>query len=173
MKSFVHGGNIYKEKPACGEWLDYSANINPLGLSAKVREAIVAGVSGLVNYPEPDGASLKAVLSKKYAISEANIVLGNGAAELFYLFMHAYNPQRVLLPVPSFSEYERASLAVGAEIQYFRFKEENGFPLFSSRFFHSFFTCSHVKKRDVHYRILSTFLFFQTAKVFHSHYQSL
>ena len=41
---FVHGGNVY-EPTADGEpWLDFSANINSLGLSPRVKEAIVAHI---------------------------------------------------------------------------------------------------------------------------------
>lgn len=41
---FVHGGNVY-EPTADGEpWLDFSANINPLGLSPRVKEAIIAHI---------------------------------------------------------------------------------------------------------------------------------
>ena len=38
VERFVHGGNVYEP---CGEgrsWLDFSANINPLGLAEHVRK---------------------------------------------------------------------------------------------------------------------------------------
>ena len=40
MERFVHGGNIYEDTPADG-WLDFSANINPLGLPASAQRAML------------------------------------------------------------------------------------------------------------------------------------
>ena len=46
---FVHGGNVY-EPTADGEpWLDFSANINPLGLSPRVKEAIIAHIEDAIH----------------------------------------------------------------------------------------------------------------------------
>ena len=55
--------------------------------------------------------------------------MGNGGAELFYVLFHTVRPKRVLLPVPSFSEYERAALSAGAEVVYFSLREEDDFHL--------------------------------------------
>lgn len=128
MEKFVHGGNIYEQPPEEG-WLDFSANINPLGLAPAVREVIVKNIDGVVHYPDPYARELKAALSHHYQIPEGNLVLGNGAAELFYLFLHIVRPKRVLIPVPSFSEYERAALAAGSEVEYFFLNQEDGFAL--------------------------------------------
>ena len=124
---FVHGGNIYDGNPARGEWLDFSANINPLGLSASVRQAIEKGIPHLVHYPDPFARVLKRAISEHYSVPVDGIVLGNGGAELFYVLFHAVRPQRVLLPVPSFSEYERAALSAGAEVVYVPLREEEDF----------------------------------------------
>ena len=124
---FVHGGNIYEANPARGEWLDFSANINPLGLSASVRRAIENGIPRLVHYPDPSARALKQAISEHYGVPPEGIVLGNGGAELFYVLFHAVRPRRVLLPVPSFSEYERAALSAGAEVVYVPLREAEDF----------------------------------------------
>lgn len=116
LKRFEHGGNIYQENSI---WIDFSANINPLGMSPLVRQALIDHIDDIVHYPDPEGRELKKALHQHYGIPYDRIVLGNGAAELFYLYMHTFRPRRVVLPVPSFSEYEKAALAVGAEIGYF------------------------------------------------------
>ena len=131
-KRFVHGGNVYEPSAAGsdgGKWLDFSANINPLGLSASVKDAIAAHIGGLVHYPDPEARELRAALAGAYETPEDTFVLGNGAAELFYLFFEVERPKRVLLPVPSFSEYERAALASGADVEYFLLRERNGFAI--------------------------------------------
>ena len=73
---FVHGGNIYEANPARGEWLDFSANINPLGLSASVRRAIENGIPRLVHYPDPSARALKQAISEHYGVPQEGIVLG-------------------------------------------------------------------------------------------------
>lgn len=126
-RRFAHGGNIYDVASGGGEWLDFSANINPLGLSPKVRQAIENGIEKIVHYPDPSARALKQAIAEHYDVPRENIVLGNGGAELFYVFFHAVRPKRVLLPVPSFSEYERAALSAYAEVVYLPLREENDF----------------------------------------------
>lgn len=124
---FAHGGNIYDAAPSGGEWLDFSANINPWGLSAKVRKVIEDEIENLVHYPDPAARALKQAIAKHYGVPQEEIVLGNGGAELFYVYFHAVRPKRVLLPIPSFSEYERAAISAGAEIAYVALREEASF----------------------------------------------
>ena len=58
-KNFQHGGQIYDEFGKAGEWLDFSANINLLGLSENVRQTLVKNFEGVVNYPDPKATELK------------------------------------------------------------------------------------------------------------------
>ena len=126
MQRFSHGGNVY-EAGQLGTWLDFSANINPLGMSARVKQVIGQHIEALVHYPDPAGGALKEALSAYYQVPTQNLVLGNGAAELLYVFFHCVRPHRVLLPVPSFSEYERAARASGADILYQFLRPEDDF----------------------------------------------
>jgi threonine-phosphate decarboxylase len=127
MEKFEHGGNIYRDGLPAGGWLDFSANINPAGLAPSVREALLASVDDVIRYPDPEAKELKAALAKRYNVPAAQLVLGNGAAELFYLFLQTIRPRRVLLPVPSFSEYERAALAARCKISFFALSAGNDF----------------------------------------------
>ena len=129
IPAFTHGGNIYAEKSPCGRWLDYSANINPLGLPESVKKSILKHIDGLVHYPDPEGRDLKQAISAHYGVDSRQVILGNGAAELFYVYFHSKRPKRVLLPVPSFSEYEKAARCCGAEIKYFYLQEAEYFQL--------------------------------------------
>ncbi len=126
---FSHGGNIYQGQAPTGGWLDFSANINPLGLSLAVKTALRENLEGIIHYPDPAGQELKAAIATRYRVPENGIILGNGAAELFYLFFHVVRPQNVCLPVPSFSEYERAALAAGASVSYLPLDEASDFAL--------------------------------------------
>ena len=130
---FEHGGNIHallRDKGnAIREWLDFSANINPLGLAGSVRQAIEGGVEGLIHYPDPDAAELKQAISRRYGVPYGCITAGNGAVELLYVLCHCLKPRRVLVTAPTFSEYERAARAAGAATEYFTLEREQGFRL--------------------------------------------
>ncbi len=129
MKQFEHGGQIYNADGTAGDWLDFSANINPLGLSKKIRAAIIENIDGVKNYPDPNATELKAAISQRYKVPAENLVLVNGAAEFFYLYLNVTRPRKILIPVPSFSEYERAARAVNAEVEYIFTRAEENFQL--------------------------------------------
>ena len=129
MERFRHGGNIYEELSPHGKWLDFSANINPLGMPDSVRKAILEQMDGLVHYPEPDASKLKQAIARHYEVPLEQMIAGNGASELFYLFFHMERPRRVLIPVPSFSEYERSAQSAGAETVFFPLRAEQGFSI--------------------------------------------
>lgn len=74
----VHGGDVYRRRGI----LDFSANINPLGMPGSVREAAIQGVCGSEYYPDPEAEELKAACAQALGVSEDMLVMGNGAAEL-------------------------------------------------------------------------------------------
>ena len=51
----VHGGDVYTASEILGnlDVVDFSANINPLGVPDSVHEAIVQNIDRLRNYPDP------------------------------------------------------------------------------------------------------------------------
>ena len=128
-KNFQHGGQVYNATGQIDFQLDFSANINPLGLPFSVLQALIENLDGVIHYPDPAATELKSSISKFYDVPRENLVLLNGAAEFFYLYCNVTKPARVIIPVPSFSEYERAARSVGAEVEYFYLSEEENFQL--------------------------------------------
>lgn len=120
MNRYTHGGNLYKAAREAGgdAFLDFSANINPLGLPDSVTQALTAALPSIVHYPDPEAVALREALTGHYGMAPETLVLGNGAAELFYLLCLVRRPSRVLISPPSFSEYERSALAAGAEVKF-------------------------------------------------------
>ena len=113
----THGGDIYNNEVK----LDFSVNINPLGMPDTVKGAIAKAITHCDQYPDPTCAKLKQTLAqefavKRYDVSERDILLGNGASELFMAIVHAIRPRRAVIPAPSFSGYEYAMQAVDGEI---------------------------------------------------------
>ena len=133
MERYEHGGQVYDAAGKAGDWLDFSANINPLGLSEKVLRTLEENLRGVVNYPDPQAAELKRAIAQRYDVPESQLVVLNGAAEFFYLYLNATRPKRVAIPVPSFSEYERAARAAGCDVELVIMKAQEGFALDVSR----------------------------------------
>ena len=129
LGGYEHGGQIYDVTGAAGDWLDFSANINPLGLSERILRTLTENLRGVVNYPDPNAAELKRAISRRYDVPEKNLVLLNGAAEFFYLYLNVMRPARVIIPVPSFSEYERAARAAQCEVKYSVTNAEENFAI--------------------------------------------
>ena len=128
----LHGGNIYKLKRETGvEVLDYSANINPLGLSEKLKKAICNNLEVLGKYPDPEYVEMKEVIAKHNGVKLENIIVGNGATEIMFLYAKVLNLQKVLIVSPTFAEYERAirSSNPKCEINYFELCEKDEFIL--------------------------------------------
>jgi len=119
---FEHGGNLYAAMRRQGggmeALLDFSANINPLGLPESVHRSLIEALPHIIHYPDPESQALKTAISKRFRVDERQIAVGNGAAELIYVLCHMFRPQRVLVPAPTFSEYERAARACGAAVEY-------------------------------------------------------
>ena len=128
MKNFEHGGNVY-ESGKISDWLDMSANINPFGMSEHVKNTILNNIDGLIHYPDPSMQELKSAISKRYEVDEKNLIALNGAAEFFYLFFNAIRPEKILIAVPSFSEYERAAIASKSEAKYFFTHAQDNFEI--------------------------------------------
>ncbi|MCL5238771.1 MAG: threonine-phosphate decarboxylase CobD [Nitrospirae bacterium] len=128
----AHGGNLYRlaEKLGVdeGEILDFSASINPLGVPKSVVSEIRDTVKYLCNYPDPDTKQLRLWIAKDLIINPQSIICGNGSTELIYLVARALKPERVLIPAPTFSEYERAVYS-RKKIIHFPLYEKDGFAL--------------------------------------------
>lgn len=118
----IHGGDIYTYKGM----LDFSANLNPLGLPDSVVAAAKRGCELGAAYPDPLCRELIAAIAEYEGVVAEQIVCGNGAADLIFRIVGAARPKRALLIAPGFAEYEQALLAVGCEIEYYYLREENG-----------------------------------------------
>jgi len=131
--NFSHGGNIYEiKRKRQKDILDFSASINPLGIPLKIQETIYRSFDKIVHYPDPDAGDLVKAIARYWRIDKENILIGNGSAELIYLILQAYVPSAVCIPVPAFSEYERAAKCLKSKIRFMRLKEKEQFQLNAS-----------------------------------------
>lgn len=106
-----HGGRVKS-----GIKLDFSINTNPLGPPPIVYRLIENNLNLIKYYPEEESLSIKSLYAKKRNIGASNIIFGNGAAELLFLFINTLRPQKIIIPSPSFSEYYIASSCITENI---------------------------------------------------------
>lgn len=131
MANFGHGGNAKeisrKNKIDYDKIIDFSANINPLGMPSRVKKAIIEGVSEIEKYPDITYFELKCAIENFENIHRENLILGNGAAEVLFNVVRGINPRTTLILAPTFSEYEEAVRAIDGHIIYYYLKEEADF----------------------------------------------
>lgn len=122
----IHGGDIYSYE---NEIIDFSSNVNPLGLSENIVTAIKNSISDIIHYPDVECRKLREKIAENENTKYENIMCGNGAAEIIYNIVQSMKPKKVLFAVPTFMEYEKASDTVDAEKTYYYLKEENNFDI--------------------------------------------
>ncbi|WP_120170082.1 threonine-phosphate decarboxylase CobD [Thermohalobacter berrensis] len=110
-----HGGYYGKKNNV----IDFSVNINPLGVSEKVLEKLKESLKNIVKYPEIDGLSARKKLAEKLGLDYKEIILGNGATELIYLFAKSIKAKKVIIIQPTFTEYKRAFKINGSKVYHF------------------------------------------------------
>ena len=122
---YAHGGDIYTYK----NLLDFSINVNPLGPADAVVEAAARSLQRIGEYPDSRSRELRNALAEKKGLEAERFVIGNGAADLLFSLVLAEKPQKAMIVIPAFSEYEQALKTVGCEILYHEVKKENNFRL--------------------------------------------
>ena len=125
----IHGGDIYSLGKKV---IDFSSNINPLGINDEIISALKKGIYNIKFYPDVECGELRNVISQKESIDKKYIICGNGAAELIYNIVLAIMPKKALFTAPSFFEYERAVNIIQGEKKYYFLKYENDFDIFEN-----------------------------------------
>lgn len=126
----IHGGDVYSARQKMKqEPLDFSANINPMGMPPGAVRAAADALQQCTQYPDPLCRELRAALAAYEGIPAEQIVCGNGAADLIFRIVAATHPRRALLLAPTFAEYEQALRAMDCSIAYFPLQESEGFVL--------------------------------------------
>lgn len=90
---------------------DFSANLNPLGPPAWVRDWLTQRLTGLERYPAPDYAKARCAIATHHQLQPDQVLLTNGGAEAIYLAAALHAGERAAILTPSFGEYARACRA--------------------------------------------------------------
>jgi threonine-phosphate decarboxylase len=119
---YLHGGDIERAAQQAGvpadRILDFSSNINPMGLPRRAAERLSRDAQDphtWTRYPDPESRELRSALSRYAAVPPECIVIAAGADSLIHAAVRALAPNRCVIPLPAFSEYERACRAFDCE----------------------------------------------------------
>lgn len=126
-----HGGNLrdFAERFHIGQdkIIDFSSNINPLGLASSVASIYHESLYEITRYPDPSARDLCQEIAHQYDLKPANVIAGNGSMPLLELAIRTIRPRRALIVEPCFVEYRRLLEMVGAQIDNITLSEKNAF----------------------------------------------
>ena len=128
MEPHLHGGDTCTFAQRYGRApLDFSVNLNPMGLPGAVRNACKKAIDELQGYPDAQCLELRAALAAQLGLPEGYLLFGGGAADVIFRLAFALRQGRALLPAPTFAEYECALRAAGCAIEYAPLSAGDGF----------------------------------------------
>lgn len=117
----AHGGIDLEEFRRLGldptRVLDFSVSVNPYGPPPGIREAMME--ADIAAYPDSKSTIFREKLAAKLQAEPDNIIAGSGSTELIRLAATAFfGPEHtVVIPQPTYGEYETACQLTGTRIQ--------------------------------------------------------
>lgn len=121
MKPYSPGKPIWEVQRELGldRVVKLASNENPLGPSPKAVEAIRELLVDIHRYPDAQAVDLRATIAGRYGLSSEQIIITNGGDELITLVSEAFIEagDEIIVPGPSFSEYEFGGQLMGAIIR--------------------------------------------------------
>ena len=111
----VHGGEVFEIARQLGlnarELLDFSSSVNPLGPPSLAIKGLRNAMWMVPHYPDISYHDFRDAAAEYARVpTSENVIEGSGSTELIYLFAEVFvrEGDRVLIPIPTFGEYERA-----------------------------------------------------------------
>ncbi|MCL2526829.1 MAG: aminotransferase class I/II-fold pyridoxal phosphate-dependent enzyme [Defluviitaleaceae bacterium] len=128
MYEYSHGGNANFE-PGKENIIDLSANVNSLGLPAKVTDAIIREIPNITSYPDSFSIALRGKTAAFEGVTPHWVIFGNGASDLIFRLPRAIGANKIMVCAPTFADYERSALSYGAEVCHYFTSKDKGFGL--------------------------------------------
>lgn len=132
-KHFLHGGDLdaisHTYAIPRDQIIDFSGNINPLGISPLAKKEMAGNLDLISTYPDRNYTSLRQSISDYVGAQAEHIIVGNGSTELISLMIQMKAPKELLIIGPTYSEYEREASLIGSHIQYVPLDEKRDFKL--------------------------------------------
>lgn len=132
-KDHFHGSDLEKIEEIYNirkeDIVSFSANVNPLGVSPALRNALSERIDVITTYPDREYTSLRKCIASYCGTEYENVIVGNGSTELISLFIQIEHPKKALVIGPTYSEYEREISLGGGTTLYYPLLEKDNFKL--------------------------------------------
>ena len=132
-KEHFHGSYLEKIEKIYGikkeDITSFSANVNPLGISYKLKKELASHIDAITSYPDREYTSLRKCIAKYAGTDYTSVLVGNGSTELISLVIQIKKPSKALIVGPTYSEYEHEVALGGGRSHYFRLREKDDFKL--------------------------------------------
>lgn len=133
QKEHFHGSDLEKIEKNFGikkeDIISFSANVNPLGISYRLREELASHLDAITTYPDREYTALRRAIGKYTGADYENIIVGNGSTELISLVIKLLHPKKALIVGPTYSEYKNEISLCGGRSHFFRLREQDDFQL--------------------------------------------
>ncbi|MGH9352294.1 MAG: threonine-phosphate decarboxylase, partial [Terriglobia bacterium] len=133
MISTTHGGDVFgaarRLKVSVSQLIDFSASINPMGISARALRRLKGELRLARHYPDGAQQELRHLIAVREKIDPQCIIFGNGATQLLHVIPRCLRPRKALLLAPGFSEYWNALHQGRCRIAWHSLKPEEKFQL--------------------------------------------
>lgn len=137
-KDHFHGSDLEKIQQIYGidksDIVSFSANVNPLGISPRLREHLSKHIDCITTYPDREYTTLRRCMAAYANTEPEHIIVGNGSTELISLFIQIEHPKKAMILGPTYSEYEREISLGGGTTLYYPLKEQDEFQLNTEHF---------------------------------------
>lgn len=132
-KEYFHGSDFEKAEAVYGikkeDIISFSANVNPLGISYRLKEELSSHIDVITTYPDREYTSLRKCIAEYIHTDYRNILPGNGSTELISLVIQFLKPSDALIAGPAYSEYEHEISLCNGNSHYLRLQEYEDFNL--------------------------------------------
>ncbi|MDK2868536.1 MAG: threonine-phosphate decarboxylase [Clostridiales bacterium] len=97
--------------------IDFSVNIPPTVYDEAYQKLLIDHIGDLIKYPALSGETTIESMSKVLGYDMQQLILGNGATELIYLYARTVTIKNALILEPTFTEYRRALMTHGIPVK--------------------------------------------------------
>ncbi len=133
IKKQFHGSDLESVEKVYGikkeNLVNFAANVNPLGVSPKLRTSLADSINVIESYPDREYSALRKSIASYANIKVDNVFVGNGSTELISIIIQIKKPKKACIIGPTYSEYEREITIGGGRCQYFPLKSKDLFKL--------------------------------------------
>jgi len=131
-------------------FFDFTAAINPLGPSRKVKQVLRKSIKTLGTFPDNGIRFLKTYVSRQEAIPEESIIFGHGSTFLLHMLIHMLTPERVLVVTPLSRKRAEIFEQTSSTLSAFPLSQENGYLFDTKKFLTAFSTADLIYLSNPH-----------------------